>query len=153
MYNNTIVKSGGEIMKKTITKFLALLLTLAMVLSIAPMTVFAQDEVVEHTTPVSVGDNKLAATGQCGDNVFWSFNSSTGTLTISGTGKMYDYNWNGSPFYENSSIKSVTIQSGVTSIGKDAFSWCSSLTSITIPDSVTNIGDSAFSGCNSLTSI
>lgn len=31
----------------------------------------------------------------------------------------------------------------VTSIGKDAFSWCTGLTSVTIPDSVTSIGKDA----------
>ena len=41
----------------------------------------------------------------------------------------------------------------VTSIGKEAFHWCSGLTSITIPNSVTSIGDGAFSGCSGLTSI
>ena len=141
-------------MRKMTTKLLAIVLALVMVSGIAPMTVFAQDEVVEHTSPVSVGDNKLAASGQCGDNVYWSFVSSTGALTISGTGKMYDYNWNGSrPFYENSSIKSVTVESGVTSIGDSAFSWCSRLTSITIPDSVTSIGEFAFYFCKGLTAV
>ena len=52
-----------------------------------------------------------------------------------------------------SSLTSVTINEGVTSIGSDAFSGCAGLTSITIPDSVTSIGSDAFSGCAGLTSI
>ena len=50
-------------------------------------------------------------------------------------------------------VTSITIPSGVTSIGSHAFKNCTSLTSITIPSSVTSIGDGAFSGCTSLTSI
>ena len=49
--------------------------------------------------------------------------------------------------------QSTIIPSSVTSIGSDAFSFCTSLTSIEIPSSVTSIGNGAFYHCTSLTSI
>ena len=41
----------------------------------------------------------------------------------------------------------------VTSIGDDAFFYCTDLQSVTIPNSVTTIGDDAFAGCSSLQSV
>ena len=41
----------------------------------------------------------------------------------------------------------------VTTIGEEAFRYCSSLTSIDIPASVTTLGNSAFGDCNGLTSV
>ena len=52
-----------------------------------------------------------------------------------------------------SSLTSITISNSVTSIGEYAFDSCTGLTSITIPDSVTSIGEYAFYGCSSLSSI
>ena len=52
-----------------------------------------------------------------------------------------------------SSLTSVSIPEGVTSIEPVAFSRCSSLTAINIPNSVTTIGSEAFSECESLTSV
>ena len=51
------------------------------------------------------------------------------------------------------SLTSITIPNSVTSIGNQAFSQCIGLTSITIPNSVTSIGDYAFQLCSGLTSI
>ena len=52
-----------------------------------------------------------------------------------------------------STLKSITIGNGITSINDYTFNYCSSLTSVTIPDSVTSIGGAAFIGCSSLESI
>lgn len=93
------------------------------------------------------------ASGTCGENLTWSLDNE-GTLTISGTGEMNNYDIFDSDIgkgYRNS-IKRVVIEEGVTSIGDNAFSYCSSITEVTIPDSVTSIGESAFDGCG-LTSI
>ena len=100
------------------------------------------------------GTKATAATsGTCGDNLTWSFDESTGTLEISGTGNMTNYSYN-RPWEDSKDlITTVTIGNGVTSIGEQAFSYCDSLTSITIPDSVTSIGMQAFSSCDSLTSV
>ena len=54
-------------------------------------------------------------------------------------------------FYGCSGLTSLTIPSGVTSIGWCAFDGCSGLTSLTIPSSVTSIGNYAFAGCSGLT--
>jgi len=50
-------------------------------------------------------------------------------------------------------ITDVTIPSGVTVIGQNAFQDCSSVTSINIPSGVTSIGNSAFRRCTSLASV
>jgi hypothetical protein len=52
-----------------------------------------------------------------------------------------------------SSLTSVNIPNGVTTIGEDAFAYCTSLTSVNIPNSVTTIVDQAFMTCTSLTNV
>ena len=84
--------------------------------------------------------------GSCGENVSYSLDTSTGLLSITGTGAMTDYSYSSSaPWYSNKSyIKVVEISDGVTSIGNLAFYECSRLTTVTIPNSVTSIGRNAF---------
>jgi len=49
-------------------------------------------------------------------------------------------------FYDCTSLNTITIPTGVTSIGDYMFSNCTSLNTITIPTGVTSIGDYMFSG-------
>ncbi len=89
----------------------------------------------------------------CGDNLTWEFHSGTGTLSISGNGRMDDYgDMFGRPWYQLiiSDIVEVVINDGVQSIGDHAFERLSQLERAVIPDSVMSIGKSAFADCRAL---
>lgn len=94
-------------------------------------------------------------TGQCGDNVYYEIDASTGHVVIRGTGAMTDYEHASySPFCAHSGeITSVEIQSGVTSVGANSFAFCYDLELVSLSDSVTSIGDYSFLGCVSLCSL
>lgn len=62
------------------------------------------------------------------------------------TDKKYGY----SPFYRNSSLRSVTITDKETEISPNEFYGCNNLKNVSIGDGVESIGDWAFSGCKSL---
>lgn len=110
--------------KQNISRLLAVLLAVTLVFTCAPAA--------------------FAAEGSCGENLSWSFDGST--LTVSGSGPMTDYREGQmAPWYSfRESILQVSLPSGLTRIGDLAFYECSSLSSVTIPGSVTAIGDAAF---------
>lgn len=96
------------------------------------------------------------ASGQCGNNLTWTLDN--GTLTISGKGAMWDWDneWYGfcGVLDQADEVTSVVVESGVTSIAYEAFNWLENMTSVTIPKTVTAIGCSAFLvGCDALTTI
>lgn len=92
--------------------------------------------------------------GSCGTNVTWTLNKDS-VLTISGNGAMKNYTYKSEmPWYRyNSQIKTVKIESGVTSIGDYAFYGMPAMKEIVIPDGVKTIGAYAFKNCTALESI
>ena len=129
---------------KNSKRVVSLILSLLMVLSIfniMPFTVSAA-EIDASATGATSG-----TTGDC----TWTLDGTV--LTISGNGKMKDYDYWDAPAPWGTDITEVILKDGVTSIGGYAFSGCEELTSITIPDSVTSIGEYVFYGCTGLTSV
>jgi hypothetical protein len=106
---------------------------------------------------MGVASAQTVASGTTGDCT-WTLTGSEPnlTLTISGTGAMENYTDNSAmPWYsQQSSIETLVIAPGVTSIGSYAFSN-SDLTSVTFatPSSVTSIGSYAFYQCTDLTAL
>ena len=119
-------------------KLLTLFLAICMICTLLPFSALA--------------DN--ATSGKCGDNVTWSFEN--GTLTISGKGDMYDYSEDDdgnidSPWANyTDDITSVVVKSGVTYVGQFSFAYCENLKKADIADTVTLMGWVAFKNCSSL---
>lgn len=87
-----------------------------------------------------------------GTNLTWTLDSD-GVLTISGNGEMRETQA-AMPWYRRkSTIETVVIENGVTSIGQNAFDGCWNCTSVSIPDGVKKIGINAFRSCWKLASI
>lgn len=115
-------------------RLLSILLVLLTALTLLPLGALADD------------NNK------CGENLTWEFKG--GTLSIDGTGDMYDYSEDYlAPWNEHClEITNVTISDGVTSIGSYAFCYCS-VKSITLPFGLKHIGASAFFNCPNIQQI
>lgn len=117
-------------------RFLSALLVLCMIFMLVPGAAAANME------PTS---------GSCGENVNWSYDEATKTLTISGTGDMdTDFHW---PWIYNQSVEHVIIADGVKSISNSAFNNCPDLREVNIAGSVETILYNAFSNCPNLTDV
>ncbi|MBR3953421.1 MAG: leucine-rich repeat protein [Oscillospiraceae bacterium] len=105
------------------------------------------------------------AMGYCGGeengkNLKWHIDDE-GTLTISGSGKMADYESfvdesgqmaNSAPWNEyKDSFTALVIEEGITNIGANAFAYLLNLTgNLSLPEGITSIGEKAFNGCSKL---
>ena len=86
-----------------------------------------------------------SSSGTCGEGLTYTYDWDTDKLVISGIGTISDHCFN------NSSIKTVIINDGVSGIGNRTFENCDNLESVTIPASVTTVGRNAFRFCDKLT--
>lgn len=105
---------------------------------------------------------KTLNAGQCGDNVYYSYDSATGTLLLTGTGAMWHYlqesfgvsNTNSpdprpwTPYEDQ--IKTLYVSEGITSIGMLAFLNCTALSTIVIGEGVKSLGGNSFYNCTSV---
>ncbi|MDD6043381.1 MAG: leucine-rich repeat protein [Eubacteriaceae bacterium] len=127
-------------MKSIMKKATSILLIVTMIVAYMPVMSFAETDV--------------QSSGTCGTSVSWNL-ADNGTLIISGSGKMSNYEDETKvPWYSvRDSIETVVINDGVQSICSNAFYGCSNLTGITIPEGVGTIDMYVFAGCSSLSSV
>ncbi|MBR3868116.1 MAG: leucine-rich repeat protein [Clostridia bacterium] len=143
-------------MKKGFLKCIAVIMVVIMTAIYIPMT--------DVSDLFSVEAAAATKTGSLGNNVSWKYDTSTKTITVSGSGNMKNFangddgqNWDslvvGSLQYPNRHAEKIVINSGVTNIGNNAFRGLTAVKSVSIPASVTSIGTSAFEGCSALTTV
>lgn len=116
----------------------------------------------------------VLTSGTWGENVSWAIDTN-GILTISGTGVVEsissysEYPWYGEGYtgivvkkgiteladymFYNTPASSVSLPSGLETIGMYAFATSRNITKVVIPEGVTEIGICAFRSCNSLSEV
>ena len=141
---------------KNLKRILSVALVLVMLLTAAPLSGFVGLELPAIDWGIKASAKSVAASGSCGENVTYTYDSETKEVVISGTGPMASHHGNyynsPSPFCQ-SDIKTVIIEDGVTTIGQYMFYDCDSLVSISIPNSVISIESYALYDCDALTSL
>ena len=89
---------------------------------------------------------------RCGKDTLWSVDEETHTLTISGTGDMFDFDSAEQlPWYsESEKIRALSIENGVTSVGSRCIYGSGEVESILFPKTIRTIANSASAACASL---
>ncbi len=118
------------------------------------MSVTIPDSVTYISTNAFLGCPAILKAGSCGNSVCWWLDADR-TLTISGSGAMWDYTVTDAnkPDWRGDNSKILVIGKGVTSIGQYAFDDCYRISSVTIPESLTSVNVGAFNLCDSLTDV
>ena len=137
----TFLFYGGIVNEKTLKRTLATLLAVIMIAGTAPLSGFVGFELTSITDIFSV---KAIATvnetgGMCGENVTWTFDEKTRTLTIDGEGAMDYYNYtpglggDHAPWYSLVEfVEIVVIGSDITRIDSYALYHCKNITEIKV---------------------
>lgn len=137
-------------------KTIALISAAALICSSAPFqTVSLKNNITaaasEADKDIPEEKARIIGFGHGGGSTSWEL-TDDGTLTINGSGDMYDFPepsvcpWLRERNYHP--IRKIVIEEGITSISSYAFYGCDEAEQIIIPDSVTSIGREAFSGCS-----
>lgn len=80
----------------------------------------------------------------------WTYDDTTKTITITGSGAITD----GDPWSEKlDEAKHIVVSDGFTSIGENVFFSCGSVEDISLPDGLTSIADHAFALSSNLRSV
>lgn len=109
------------------------------------ITVGGSAQTVEFKVKDNSDTGETVGSGKCGDNLTWKLDAN-GTLTISGTGKMYDYTTALNTPWKTLTVKNVVVEEGVQYIGAWAFTYKGTIESFKLPKSLTAIGQAAFCG-------
>lgn len=125
-------------------RMISLLLCLCLMGAFFVTPVWADEEVETETEPV------VREPGQCGEDLYWSFDD--GTLTITGSGAMDDFAEDAPWAAHKSEIKSVVLK-GVTYIGANAFRNYDAITEVDFGSKLYEVGPNAFRSCDGLTAI
>jgi hypothetical protein len=89
--------------------------------------------------------------GKCGDNLNWVYDESDQSISITGSGEMYNYTSETQPWLLfKEQIKIVTISNAVTSVGESAFEGAVRLGNLYLGSKIETIAKNAFAGCNRL---
>ncbi len=138
----------AEISKRRSGKIISLILSLALIFTVAAIPAVAEDSGVLTSGDYQykvLEDNTVEIEGYVGDRntlVELSVPEMIDGKTVTSIG----FN----AFSSCEKLESVTLPEGFARIGWRAFYNCASLNSVTIPEGVTYIGEHAFTGCESL---
>ena len=122
-------------------RIISLLLCLCLAAAFFTVPVWADEEPTEVV---------VREPGQCGEDLYWSFED--GVLTITGSGAMDDFAEDAPWAAHKKEIKTVVLKN-VTYIGTNAFRNYDAITEVDFGNKLYEIGPNAFRSCDGLTSI